>query len=1076
MGKINDLEWSRQCFYNPKLPRSSGAAYAFNHLSYRDQKKLLKEIPAHFHKLLYIENALPHTYSSLFTKVSFVPEKEMAGLGCMVMQLLPYRREINKFVALKERYEQHLLLSDFEECERILDEIDHICLSLWSVENRLFIKNFNEGTEAALAYKDKIADISSPLAVVMISLFWSKIESKYSLSPVEQKLMLTIRSIGFSSQTSAYFKYNTLKYQYDYKYLDCIWFALMNSAIDIYELMLDMMVAKTKEFKKDDLAQVRTVLADLGKQIDDRRIKIQNIAYGFVKSELQDSDHNKLLYLYNTYNYLQVKNSAPEYISSHVDDIDIIDIYVKSCLYLKDKDINIDFLPAKSFVAQIIGYLFQYLKKGPVSQLAFAKLSVIANQMSSLRIGKCLHEKLMCYESLHKDLEKYKLLNGFDSFSEVDKIENDYKNTIGPENVPIFLKQKAVALAYEFLDPQHRDSEIIRLYNESYTINPLIVSKIDAKPLLERHDKILNVLSLDALETSVFYALTGAPKHMVYHFFKKYIKAQKTQKPSDLILEYTENFTPIMENFFYKVCTQEILKLYIRMFPTSDSVLEERLKILTNLSKIRGRRRYLPEITRIKRRQRTNKRVQDLDQRMIYVDENAIKETELAEVEKQFRVYIETESKLETKQYLLEADEMSVDVINKGKMKMKTEKVIYKNLLFRQMFLDIRKKFLTSYNNGLDFYLSTRIRHGTLLTQLRSAFEENNIITNKQGGSYKDNTIIADRVLGLSGEERIRVIEKLRAFSKEIDDYILHIKNDVVQVQAMDLPVQYPEAAFNYDYVINENDIALLYIDKISQIDDYIEFVEIVFAYLWERTEMLLEAMREILDSVKLHLAGKIISLENDVIEIVGENNRLDGFIEKSNKARDGMIQSVEKVKKWFYRGKCDDDDFQIRDVVDACKESVSIHRNTDFELSVNDDSTTWIKGEYFRKVSDLFLIFFNNILDYKKDVDIDMASSVSIDEDENLIEVTISNRLADSDILPIQKYVEEMKGKLGNPEYNQYASKEKGSGHFKAYNMIHSMLPYDKEAFTMNVDDGLFVVKFKIDTTYIRAYEDTNC
>lgn len=523
------------------------------------------------------------------------------------------------------------------------------------------------------------------------------------------------------------------------------------------------------------------------------------------------------------------------------------------------------------------------------------------------------------------------------------------------------------------------------------------------------------------------------------------------------------------------VCTQDILKLYIRKFPTSDSVLEERLKLLTNLSKIQGKNRYLAEITRIKRKQLTNKRVQDLDQRMIFVDENAIKDKELAEVEKQFHVYTETESTLETKQYMIEAEGISVDKINQGEMKVKTEKVIYKNLLFRQMFLDVRRLFLTSYNNGLDFYLSTRIRHGTLLTQLRSAFEENNLVTNKQDGAYKENSIIADRVLGLSGEQRAKVVERLKVFSKEIDDYILHIKDDIVQVQALDLPVQYPQAIFNYDVVITENDIALLYLDKMSQIDDYVEFIEVIFSYLWEKTEFLLEAMREFLDNVKLSMAGKIITLENDIIGIVGENNRLDGFVEKSKNARDGMMQSVENVKKWFYRGKCDDDDFQIRDVVDACKESVSIHRNTTFAPTVNDDSETWIKGEYFRKISDLYLIFFNNILDYQNEAKMDANCVVDICEDENLIEVTISNSLAESDVDKRKQYIEDMKPKLGNPKFYRYASKEKGSGHFKAYNMIHSMLPYDQSAFLLDVQDDKFIVKFKIDTTYIKADENPN-
>ena len=480
------------------------------------------------------------------------------------------------------------------------------------------------------------------------------------------------------------------------------------------------------------------------------------------------------------------------------DDFDIVDVYVKSCIFLGNKDINTSFYPQKSYAEQITRHLFHYLKKDVLAQMSFSRLEVIANQMTSLRIGNCLYEKLKTYEDSYSVLRKYELYDSFTEISGMDTIGDDCYQMISGD-IPVFLKQKAVVLTFEKLEKERKDSDLICLYNQAFFVNPMIISKINAKALLERHDKVLNILSLDPLETCVFYAVVGAPKHMIYHFFKKYIKAQKTQIPSELVLENAHNFTPLLETFFYMVCTQDILKLYIRKFPTSDSVLEERLKLLTNLSKIQGKNRYLAEITRIKRKQLTNKRVQDLDQRMIFVDENAIKDKELAEVEKQFHVYTETESTLETKQYMIEAEGISVDKINQGEMKVKTEKVIYKNLLFRQMFLDVRRLFLTSYNNGLDFYLSTRIRHGTLLTQLRSAFEENNLVTNKQDGAYKENSIIADRVLGLSGEQRAKVVERLKVFSKEIDDYILHIKDDIVQVQALDLPVQYPQAIFNYD-------------------------------------------------------------------------------------------------------------------------------------------------------------------------------------------------------------------------------------------------------------------------------------
>lgn len=1073
---INDFEWSRQCFYNSKMKKSSAALFAYSHLSYRDQKKLINSLPSTFQRFLFIDNPLPVSYDSFFSKVNFVPEDEMTGLGCMVQQLMPYRDKLNQFVILKNKYENDFLLGKYDICASILDQIDKICLSVWSLENRLLLKKNFEGTENALEFKDEIGDAASPLAKLMTTLLWSKVDAKYSLSPIEQKLHQILHSIGFSEQTFSFYIYKTLKYSDDHRYINSMIFALMSSVIDIYEFVLDMIIHKAKSLSKEDMAQVRTMLSDLSKKINDQRIEKLNEHFLFSKTKNEDKAHDDLLNNYDKGNFRHVVEIAPDYLLQNVCDMDAFDVYVKALLYLDEKnDIPTGFFAKGSYAEQILQHLFFYLKKGPKSQMAYARLNVISNQLSSLRVGNCLYEKLSSYENVGYTLDKYEIYDTYSRISGMDIIREDYDHVAIKGEKPLFLKQRAAVLAFNEMEIQHQDSNLIKFYNDAYFCNPLIVSQINTKRLIDRHDITLNLLNLDALETCVFYAITGAPRHMVYHFFKKHIKAQQSQFPSELLLYSEKTLSPLLVCFFEKVCTIEILKLYIKLFPTSDSVLEERLKILTSLSKLFGGERYLREVTRIKRRQKTNKRVQDLDQRMIFVDENAIKETELADVEKQFSVYIQTESNLETKQYMIEAEGVSVDDINKGIMKVKTEKVQYKRLLFRQMFLDIRKQFLISYNNGLDFYLSTRIRHGTLLNQLRSAFEENNLITNKQDGVYKDNTVMVDRVLCLPIEERGRVIEILRDFSKEIDDYILHIKNEVIQVQAMDLPEQFKQAIFNYDEIINELAITTLYIEKISAIDDYVEFVEVVFAFLWEKTEVLLGKMRDYLDNVKQDLTKKIEKLEHDVIEIIGENKLLDGFIEKATKSIEGMTENVEKVKKWFYRGKCDDDDFQLRDVVDACKESVSIHRNTEFQLSIDDNSVTWIKGEYFRRVSDLFMIFFNNMIDYTNNVKIDLDNNVKIEENENLIEITISNNLVELDVPRMKKYIEETREKLGNPQYLQFASKEKGSGHFKAYNMLHNMLPFDKNAFTMGINENRFEIKIKIDTTYIKTNEDIN-
>jgi hypothetical protein len=61
--------------------------------------------------------------------------------------------------------------------------------------------------------------------------------------------------------------------------------------------------------------------------------------------------------------------------------------------------------------------------------------------------------------------------------------------------------------------------------------------------------------------------------------------------------------------------------------------------------------------------------------------------------------------------------------------------------LFQAMIINLRDEFISSAEHGLDGYLSVRIRHGTLVSQLRSPLEAANLITKKHSetGAYYSN-------------------------------------------------------------------------------------------------------------------------------------------------------------------------------------------------------------------------------------------------------------------------------------------------------------------------------------------------
>lgn len=1072
--KTSYYENAKRNFFKP-MKKQTAALVAFNNLEYKEQKKLIGELPTSFSRFLHVEKPLPQSYNDFFYKVQFVPDELTKGIGCIVNQILPFRKELNLFVTLKRQYESCFLKGDYEQCSFLLDEIDKICVSIWSLEKRILLAYLQHGAKAAMVKKDEIAEQCSILLTVLLPMLWTKVEAKYSLSPTEQCMLLSIRENGMSDEFSAYFKYLVLKDDMEFDLTDCMWMVLMTSVIDMYEFCIDAIITAAKKKDNEYNLQLRLMLTDLSKTIDDGRI---SAIKSYISCLVPTVDSNRRMELVGNYkngDYSLFYEKALTEIQRDPSDFTMVDLYVRSAVFMNKDQIVTGELGKNTIISEIIDNLFHFLKKDEQREIAHSKLKVLANQMSSLKTGNCLMEALKYYEGVNYMLDGYRL------YSESGGLEEDVIPVTDVlarmDEYPVFIKQKAISKRFDELVKDRKDVDAIYFYLDAYFDNSLNVEMIDARTILKRHDLLLAYLDVPALEASVFYALTGAPHYMVYKFFKGYINKQSTQVPSELLDQCPKPLSPLMECFFHRVCVVNSIKNYIKKFPNSDSALEERLKILTKLSQIHGKKEYLDEITSIKRRQNVNKRVQKLDQRMIYVDETALKETELEEVKKQFLVYKETESTLETQQFILETTKLaSAEMLNFGELRIKKEKVIYKNLLFRQMFMEIRKQFLTSYKYGLDFYLSTRIRHGTLLTQMRKAFESNHLVTNMTNKVYKDDTVISGRVLSLNGNTKVKVQKLLRDFSQEIDEYIMYVKNEIVQVQASDLPEQHAKAIFNFDELNTEFDIAQLYLDKLSNVTDYVEFVEIVFAYLWKCTDIQLDGMRKYLDSVQDELVRKIVQLENDLILIVGENSRMDGFLEMTEKAKADLGESMEIVKNWFYRGKCDDDDFVIGDVIEACKESVSVHRNVDFKPTVIVDSHTLLKGEYFRKTSDLILIFFNNIIDYDglelKDVD----PRVIVTDRENLIEITILNRLNENDIENRKEYVEKLKVKLEQPDYIKNASKDKGSGHAKAYTMIHDMLPNDKDAFVLRVDKGRFIVKFKIDTTYWKAYEDTHC
>lgn len=1067
-NKQSSYRNSKQAFYNPRIKKSLAAGMVYHNLDYKDQKRLLSELGA-MKSFCYAPGLVVKDYNSLFKTVALSVPTDTNGLGCLVNHICHYPDVITQFIPIREQIENKILLGEYDDCIALLDQLDSYCCSLWSFENRMLVTYLKNGIEETLKLKDEYCD--GGMTGLCASFFWKKMEVRLSLSPISQYMDDILGVDMDTHKRFAFLHYKFLKYSHvniDNTY----WLALCTSIIDVYENAVYALTTHndvSSSFSKQRIS----MLTDLLNIFDDKRLK--KLSYIFTESSLSEEsrEHDDFILLYNKKKYSRIIKEAPQYINIHPQDLDVIILFVKSAIIQKEKCIDLGSINNR-LLKKVVSNLFIYLSKGKDSSTAHSCLSVLANMFSSHTLGDKLAEVLSYYENPANTMNEYYLLDSYKKSLEKDL--DDKNSLIAFENIdtPIFVKEKAAFNLFYSSLAEKNEVEAIRIYNKAYFENSLLVKKIQVESWVKGHDKRLMFLDFPPLDACIFYAISDSPAHLCYFFYKKFIKRQSSRKPSEFIDDYVDNMTPEMEYFFYKVCSTSILSMNVLNFRISEEVLAERLSILTKLTRITPGDKYLKEITYIKKRQGINSRVRELDQRMIYVDEQAIRENELEDVERLFRIYQNTEDSLETIElHVNNVRKQIKDDESNSKIAYTTFKVKYRAMLFKEMIHEIKKKFLNSPKNGLDFYISTRIRHGTLINQLRSSFEESDLVTNIKDGKYQMDELICGKLLKLDGMTKKEVQNELARFSKEIDDFIMFLKNEKIQVSATGLETFHSEAMFNYDDLINDRELQFIYLDRGIKINTFGEFVDLSFTFLWECTQYFLQKMVDYLDKVALEFSKKLYKMQANVVNIIGDNEKVLEFKILVSETQQKFFKDIDKIKTWFTICKSDEDDFTLANAIDACKESVSIHRNVQLRVKVNGDSRLVLRGEYFRKISDLIMIFFNNIVDYQQFIGHDIDVVIDLGELDNLVTLSIKNDVRTCDKMKISNMLSEIKTKWDTPQMQAQASKEKHSGLIKAYIFIHTLLPYDKEAFDVSLVDSKFTVKLKMDVTNWRAYED---
>lgn len=650
---------------------------------------------------------------------------------------------------------------------------------------------------------------------------------------------------------------------------------------------------------------------------------------------------------------------------------------------------------------------------------------------------------------------KYQEKNDFINASiEWEFLINNYKDT-----APIL--ETAIVNLFQCYLKLDQPNKCIDLFVDSYFYNNHIIDKIEFRELLNKiHSKKFRNVE-KGINLPIFYTIVDAGEvetHLAYELFNLSLGIEK---PSELLGKINEFDQKKFMYFLEFTCSPKVL-MHSTFIENSKERLEERLSIANFIrEKDSSNKNIVSEIKNIQNILVIQQGLIDLDESKIYVNEQGIIENELQDFQAIYERFEIISGITGDKKFLwLEGGKLTT---YSSQENTEMEKIEYSNNPVFDIYLElinaVKDKFLNS-QFGIVAYLSTRIRHGVLVGELRPIFENHQLITLKEGNSskYRRNNYWDFVYNNFSQPQKEQIQITLSDFASKIDGVIFDLIKKHLQVYRPEIN---DEGWFNYEF--DETELWYHSIVAIKS-ENFQDFVQGIFGVLWHRTDENLELIRENIQNNILNQFNTYFDeLERQIIQQLGEQNSEP--IRKSIKDCSTETQTViQKISRWFKRSEIKAADFKLSELINIVAEYTSksswqkrllLTREIHFDCN--------LKGTYKTHFADLIRIFLENIIKHSSENAFELKCKISavLEEENNLI-INIENEITDKNSIEALRSIWN-----GNTPDTDKLLNEGKSGYHKAFKILTSDLRCSKNQClktSISEDENLFSVILSID------------
>ena len=1109
-------------FYIPYLSKTGVdkqalVAEVLSKFEYKDLLRFKQMTPRVFHGLLKIPSLRRKNFGDIIKRGKKIWTDVVDIYGALTFIIQQNADIINRYIELKEKLDTATAVKQYDEAYNILKQIEEeISVSMTGTYYRLKLTRLDKGINASSQLYNKLCKENDALTYIS----QMALKSASVDMPFEAEIELAYKNLKAPEDVKGLF----VAFSFPYMAIEgSKWMRLLSltSIIDLYEgFILQLNKLEPEKIQEDHLKELIGILAS---EIHDEKLGRLNalLHYGENSDEgCQNEDAKEIIEHYYKGEYDTVIQKGGEYLKKNPLNSIVLDLYNKSCIKL-DR-FEMDLFPDESLASKLAGLSlmgavneeFSEMSRSQLRNLCMAWYTIpcmrhlynLFVDIETTRTGSMYHRfwayspvaevRDVCFYETSEEAVVYLKASGYKEetgalIGIVEKsIEDKYNQTFrllkgieisdveplreAVENgdmAPV-LTDAVVSQLFDRLTAGARYDEAISMYVAYKLRYPHAKIYLDRErignELTDETDKNIR----NQQELAAFYTMISGDTYKRYLAYKRYLKVQKVKKASDIEDGEGEMYL----YFIGKVADRSVLMLHVRAFDTDDDVNTERIELCKKAFALSEDKAYADEITSLIKEQEVKTLAQQVNDSKIHVDVQPLISSELDTEKLMFDTYKEVDDNIEVfEQKNIEWLLNYIQEQRQGTMrfyKYEPSAVKYKIVMFRQMVLNIRDKFLFDPRFGLDKYLSARIRHGTLITQLRNHFLTYGLVTNKkEGGEYVRETIwTQQRGAYLPYHIKEQVNDRLLQFTEWLDEQLRIIKEEKIQI-CTERNDDKKDGLFDYS-----EELMARYIDLLgeSSYESFDAFVHTTITLLWQWTNAILKQVREYFTAYQESVLTEMDKLQNDILPKISQSTQLsNSFRDAITTCRTEFHADINIVLSWFKPERSKVRFFAVRQAVDTSLSVINrINQNAlSFSKITIDDNTNY-KGDFFNAVHDIFHDMMNNILRYEtKRPQYKGKGEIHITREGYMLNIEVSNPVDDADIPEIEDILLEQQD-FPSLIAGGKTRRDKNSGCVKIYSTVMYTLGGESQ-YENQLENNCFVAKIQIDTKKMIYNED---